>query len=88
MVSQYEIAFDMILDLQQEIISVLKAEANAPDSRSVHALSATCILQDYLAGRIAALGESPEGKDWDSLTWDRIKEMIAYYESSESIDER
>ena len=84
MVRQYEIEYDMILDLQQEIITILKAKAGEPDSRSVNALSATYILQDYLAGRIAALGETPEGEDWDSLTWDKIKEVLAYYERGNS----
>ena len=84
MVRQYEIEYDMILDLQQEIITILKAKAGEPDSRSVNALSATYILQDYLAGRIATLGESPEGEDWDSLTWYRIKEVLAYYERGNS----
>lgn len=84
MVRQYEIEYDMILDLQQEIITILKAKAGEPDSRSVNALSATYILQDYLAGRIAALGETPEGEDWDSLTWDKMKEVLAYYERGNS----
>lgn len=79
MVRQYEIEYDMILDLQQEIIAILKAKVGEPDSRSVNALSATYILQDYLAGRIATIGESPEGEDWDGLTWERIKEVLESY---------
>lgn len=84
MVRQYEIEYDMILDLQQEIITILKAKVGEPDSRSVNVLSATYILQDYLAGRIAALGETPEGEDWDSLAWDKMKEVLAYYERGNS----
>ena len=84
MVRQYEIEYDMILDLQQEIIAILKAKVGEPDSRSLKALSATYILQDYLAGRIATIGESPEGEDWDGLTWDKIKEVLAYYERGNS----
>lgn len=79
MVRQYEIEYDMILEVQQEIIAVLKAKAGEPDSRSVTALSATYILQDYLAGRVATIGESPEGADWDGITWERIKEVLERY---------
>lgn len=79
MVRQYEIEYDMILDLQQEIITILKTKVGERDSRSVNALSATYILQDYLAGRIATIGESPEGEDWDGITWERIKEVLESY---------
>ena len=79
MISIYEIAYDMIIDLQQEIIPALRMETGEPDSRSVNALSAAYILQDYLSGRIAALGESPEGEDMDGITWERIKEVLESY---------
>lgn len=79
MISIYEIAYDMIIDLQQEIIPALRMETGEPDSRSVNALSAAYILQDYLSGRIAALGESPEGEDMDGITWERIKEVLENY---------
>ena len=79
MVRQYEIEYDMILDLQQKIITILKTKVGEQDSRSVNALSATYILQDYLAGRIATIGESPEGEDWDGITWERIKEVLESY---------
>ena len=84
MVRQYEIEYDMIVDLQQEIITILKTKVGEQNSRSVNALSATYILQDYLAGRIATIGESPEGEDMDGLTWDKIKEVVAYYERGNS----
>ena len=79
MISIYEIAYDMIIDLQQEIIPALRMETGEPDSRSVNALSAAYILQDYLSGRIAALGDSPEGEDMDGITWERIKEVLENY---------
>lgn len=79
MISIYEIAYDMIIDLQQEIIPALRMETGEPDSRGVNALSAAYILQDYLSGRIAALGESPEGEDLDGVTWERIKEVLESY---------
>ena len=75
-VNRYEIAYDMILDMQQEIIPELMGANGRPDYRSVNALSATYILQDYLTGKIAVIGESPEGDATDAITWDRIKEAL------------
>lgn len=76
----YEIAYDMILDIQQEIIPVLRTETGAPDYRMVHALSAAYILQDYIAERIAAIGESPEGEE--RISWDQIKEALLLEDQS------
>ena len=45
MVRQYEIEYDMILEVQQEIIAVLKAKAGEPDSRSVNEQS-TCLRKN------------------------------------------
>lgn len=76
MMNIYEIAYDMVLDLRQEIVPALRMEMGEPDSRCVNALSATYILQDYLAERIAVLGESPVGEDTDGITWERIREVL------------
>lgn len=62
MENQYELAYNMILELQQEILSQPQA---FPDYRLINALSATYLLQDYLARRIAETGASPEGEDWE-----------------------
>lgn len=66
-VNPYEIAYDMLLDLQQEIIPELETEAGEPDSRRVIALSAAYILQDYLAEKIASTGQPPPGGGWHYL---------------------
>lgn len=73
-VNPYEIAYDMLLDLQQEIIPELETEAGEPDSRRVIALSAAYILQDYLAEKIASTGQTPQGED--GITWEQIKEAL------------
>lgn len=65
-VNPYEIAYDMLLDLQQEIILELETETGEPDSRRVIALSAAYILQDYLAEKIASTGHPP-GRGWHYL---------------------
>lgn len=70
----YEIAYDMILDLQQE----LKTNMRSWNSSSVHALSAAYILQDYLAEKIATIGEAPEGEDINEISWEQIKEALAH----------
>ena len=44
MMNIYEIAYDMVLDLRQEIVPALRMEMGEPDSRRVNALSATYIL--------------------------------------------
>lgn len=62
-VNSYEIAYDMVLDLQQEMLSGLKTQMGELNSRQVTALSATFILQDYLAERIGVVGQTPEGED-------------------------
>lgn len=74
--NRYEIAYDMILDIQQEIIPELTNANGKLDHRSVNALSASYILQDYLAGKIAVIGESPEDDSTDAITWERIKEAL------------
>ena len=51
--NRYEIAYDRILDMEQEIIPELTDANGRPDYRSVNALSAAYLLQDYLAGKIA-----------------------------------
>ncbi len=63
--NSYEITYDRILDLQQELITIL--QARNPEMSVIHALSATYLLQDYLAQRIAEVGASPEGEDWEFL---------------------
>lgn len=75
-VNRYEIAYDMILDIQQEIISKRTNETEDLDRRIVKVLSAAYILQDYLAERIAVIGESPEGEDIDGITWETISEAF------------
>lgn len=62
-VNSYEIAYDMVLDLQQEMLSGLKTQMGELNGRQVTALSATFILQDYLAERIGVVGQTPEGED-------------------------
>ncbi len=57
--NQYELAYNMILELQQELLSQPKG---LPDYRLINVLSATYLLQDYLAQRIAEIGASPEGE--------------------------
>lgn len=74
--NRYEIAYDMILDMEREIIPELTDVNGRPDYRSVNALSAAYLLQDYLAGKIAVIGESPEGDATDAVTWERIKEAL------------
>jgi len=61
----YEIIYDRILDLQQELIAILKSQSRDPEIPVIHALSATYLLQDYLAQRIAGVGASSEGEDWE-----------------------
>lgn len=75
-VNSYEIAYDMVLDLQQEMLSGLKTQRGELNSRQVTALSATFILQDYLAERIGVAGQTPEGEDVEGITWERIKEIL------------
>lgn len=75
-VNSYEIAYDMVLDLQQEMLSGLKTQMGELNSRQVTALSATFILQDYLAERIGVVGQTPEGEDVEGITWERIKEIL------------
>lgn len=65
--NSYEITYDRILALQQELIAALKAQSGEPEPHTIHALSATYLLQDYLAQRIAEVGASLEGEDWESL---------------------
>lgn len=74
--NSYEIAYDMVLDLQQEMLSGLKTQMGELNSRQVTALSATFILQDYLAERIGVVGQTPEGEDVEGITWERIKEIL------------
>lgn len=75
-VNSYEIAYDMVLDLQQEMLSGLKTQMGELNSRQVTALSATFILQDYLTERIGVVGQTPEGEDVEGITWKRIKEIL------------
>lgn len=75
-VNSYEIAYDMVLDLQQEMLSGLKTQMGELNSRQVTALSATFILQDYLTERIGVVGQTPEGEDVEGITWERIKEIL------------
>ena len=74
--NSYEIAYDMVLDLQQEMLSGLKTQMGELNGRQVTALSATFILQDYLAERIGVVGQTPEGEDVEGITWERIKEIL------------
>ncbi len=74
--NSYEIAYDMVLDLQQEMLSGLKTQMGELNSRQITALSATFILQDYLAERIGVVGQTPEGEDVEGITWERIKEIL------------
>lgn len=74
--NSYEIAYDMVLDLQQEMLSGLKTQMGELNSRQVTALSATFILQDYLTERIGVVGQTPEGEDVEGITWERIKEIL------------
>lgn len=74
--NSYEIAYDMVLDLKQEMLSGLKTQMGELNSRQVTALSATFILQDYLAERIGVVGQTPEGEDVEGITWERIKEIL------------
>ena len=68
MENQYEQAYNMILELQQEILSQPSGLPELPDYRLVNALSATHLLQDYLAQRIAEVGASSEGEDSEFLS--------------------
>lgn len=74
--NSYEIAYDMVLDLQQEMLSGLKTQMGELNGRQVTALSATFILQDYLTERIGVVGQTPEGEDVEGITWERIKEIL------------
>lgn len=74
--NSYEIAYDMVLDLKQEMLSGLKTQMGELNSRQITALSATFILQDYLAERIGVVGQTPEGEDVEGITWERIKEIL------------
>ncbi|HAL88076.1 MAG TPA: hypothetical protein DCO69_02925 [Clostridiales bacterium] len=65
--NSYEITYDRILDLQRELISTLETQSGETEIYLIHALSATYLLQDYLAQRIAEVGPSPEGEDWELL---------------------
>lgn len=65
--NKYEIAYDIIIELQRQIVSYLIDETGCFDVQSVNVLSASYILQDYLAGKIAAIGESPEGVELDCI---------------------
>lgn len=74
--SRYEIAYDMVMDIQGEVMTHLTDSTGSIDSRAAKILSATYVLQDYLAGQIAIAGETPEGKDLEGITWERIKAAL------------
>lgn len=64
----YEAAYDMLMDVQAELVRRLYAELEERERASgqtVQALAATYTLQDYLAARIAEQGEAPEGAELD-----------------------
>lgn len=78
--NRYEIAYDMVMDIQREAMGRLMDNTGFIKSDAVKLLSATYVLQDYLAGEIAMIGETPEGEDVEGITWERIKEVLKEYE--------
>lgn len=58
--NRYETMYDNIKELQNELEEQAK-NGDDWDYRGKVALGATYTLQDYLADRIASLGETPEG---------------------------
>lgn len=76
--NRYEIAYDMVMDIQREAMGRLVDDIGCVDSKAVKVLSAAYVLQDYLAGEIAMIGETPEGEDVEGITWEQIKAAIEY----------
>lgn len=75
--NHYEIEYEMIMEIQHEALSNLSSNTGIIDYRLVNLLSASYTIQDYLAGKIAQIGETPEGED--GITWESIKEIIDDY---------
>lgn len=60
--NKYEEAYSYVMMVQNELTPDL-SDGDVPgllDYKKVKALAATYILQDYLAGKIAEVGETPE----------------------------
>ena len=59
----YEKLYDQIIELHQEIHENVELEFPFGSVREVQALGAIYKLIDYLANRIAEIGETPEGEE-------------------------
>ena len=59
----YEKLYDQIIELHQEIHEQVELEFPFGRVREVQALGAIYTLIDYLANRIAEIGETPEGEE-------------------------
>ena len=59
----YEKLYDQLMELHQEIHEKVELEFPFSSVREVQALGAVYTLIDYLANRIAAIGETPEGEE-------------------------
>ena len=55
--------YDEVMELRREIHDKVDLELDFGSVREVQALGATYTLIDYLANRIAEVGEPPEGED-------------------------
>ncbi len=61
--NKYELCYDMIMDVQKEVMLKLYDNMGKLDSRMVGVLSAAYTLQDYFAGKVAEVGAAPEGEN-------------------------
>ena len=58
----YEKFYDQLMELHQEIHEKVNPDQTFINAREVQALGAVYTLIDYVAGRIAEIGETPEGE--------------------------
>lgn len=70
--NKYELCYDMVMDLQKEVLPKLYDDMGQLDTRMVGVLSAAYTLQDYFAGKIAEVGATPEGEEEYGITWENI----------------
>ena len=59
----YEKLYNQIIELHQEIHEKVELEFPFGSVREVQALGSIYTLIDYLANRIAEIGETPEGEE-------------------------
>lgn len=63
--NKYEKAYSYIMMIQAELASdLMDPMLQIPDYRKIQALAAAYTLQDYLANKIAEVGETPEGIEY------------------------